>query len=289
MTYPTEELGPLRESNDLLHSPEELRRRFEEDGYLFIRGLLDRALVLRARDAILHYMAEREALVPGEPVLDGVMPKGGKTVPLLGRKEITHHEDVGRILEAPELFTFFEGLYREPITTFDFKWLRAVGNEKYTGSHYDVVYMGRGSKRVHTVWIPFGDVPIEHGTLAICEGSHRLPEFERLRRTYGAMDVDRDHMQGWFSEDPKEILDTFGGRWLTADMEAGDILTFGLYTMHASTTNTTNRFRLSCDVRFQPAAEPVDERWSGPNPKGHFGWSGKDPVPMHVARARWGV
>ena len=57
--------------------------------------------------------------------------------------------------------------------------------------------------------------------------------------------MDRDRTEGWFSEDPEEIRDRFGGRWLTADVRAGDIITFGLYTLHGSTNNTTNRFRLS--------------------------------------------
>jgi ectoine hydroxylase-related dioxygenase (phytanoyl-CoA dioxygenase family) len=150
--------------------------------------------------------------------------------------------------------------------------------------------MGRGSERVHTVWIPFGDTPIEHGTLAICEGSHRLPGFQKLRETYGRMDVDRDNVQGWFSDDPLEILDNFGGRWLTTNFQAGDVLTFGLYTMHASTTNTTNRYRLSCDVRYQPASEPMDERWGGDTPKGHYAWQREGSVvSMEEARAKWGV
>jgi hypothetical protein len=47
------------------------------------------------------------------------------------------------------------------------------------------------------------------------------------------MDVDRDHVEGWFSDDPREITEKSGGRWLTTNFSPGDILTFGLYTMHA--------------------------------------------------------
>ena len=66
-----------------------------------------------------------------------------------------------------------------------------------------------------------------------------------------------------------------------------------MYTMHASTTNTTDRWRLSADVRFQPASEPVDERWVGENPMGHYGWQEKNidrPTKSFAeARAEWGV
>jgi hypothetical protein len=98
--------------------------------------------------------------------------------------------------------------------------------------------------------------------------------------------VDRDRTEGWFSEDPEEIRERFGGRWLTADVRAGDIITFGLYTLHGSTNNTTDRFRISCDVRYQPASEPMDARWGGDSPTGHYG---APAIPMAQARKRWGL
>ena len=289
MEYPSAVFGELTDSSPLLGDREALRDRFDQDGYLLLRELVDPQKVIAARERIMEYMAEKEALVPGTPAMEGVMPKDGKTVNLMGPNPATREPAVLRALEAQELFEFFTDFYGEDPLTYDYKWLRAVGNEKFTGSHFDVVYMGRGSRNVNTVWIPMGDIPIEHGTLAICEGSHRAPEFERLRATYGQMDVDRDNIQGWFSENPEEILDKFGGTWLTTDFKPGDILTFGLYTLHASTTNTTNRFRLSCDVRFQPKSEPADERWIGSNPKGHYAWSKTPGITMAEARERWGV
>ena len=289
MEFPEPTFGYLKESNDALGDVVELRRRLSSDGYLFVRSLINRDAILSARNTVLEYMAEREVLAQGTAVLEGVMPKGGKTINLLGKRGITHQRDVLRVLEAPELFSFFSGLYGEDPSTYGYKWLRAVGNEQFTGAHCDVVYMGRGSERVNTVWIPLDDIPIAKGTLAVCEGSNHLDGFAKLRETYGRMDVDRDHVEGWFSNDPIEILDDFGGRWLTADMKAGDLLTFGLYTMHASTTNTTNTFRLSCDVRFQPESEPMDERWVGDSPRGHYSWMKEPTVTIEQARKQWGV
>ncbi|MEZ4620676.1 MAG: phytanoyl-CoA dioxygenase family protein [Caldilineaceae bacterium] len=188
---------------------------------------------------------------------------------MMGRKGIAHHEAVQAVLESDELFAFFATYFGEPALTFTYKWLRAVGNEQYTGAHYDYVYMGQGSPNLHTVWIPFGDVNIDQGTLAMCVGSNRLLAFERLKQTYGRMDVDRDQTEGWFTKDPMEIVEKFGGQWATTDYQAGDVILFGMHTMHASTTNLTNRFRLSCDVRFQPASEPADKRWIGDESTGH--------------------
>ncbi len=285
------ELGPLRDSSDCKGDAKALRKRLMEDGYLYMRNVLDREEVLEARRAILSYMAEHEGLEPGARPLDGVMGQYGKTVPMLGRPPITHHPAVKQVLESSALFDFYKHIFGSPALTYDYKWLRAVGNEEATGCHMDHVYMGRGSKRLMTCWVPFGDLPIEQGTLAICKGSHNEPGFEKLRNTYGKMDVDRDNVAGWFTMNPREITDTFGGRWLANDVRAGDLITFGMHLMHASTTNITDRWRISCDIRFQPAEEPADQRWIGQAPGGHHR-SPEAPaqaVPIEEARKKWGV
>ena len=141
--------------------------------------------------------------------------------------------------------------------------MRGVPKDQYTGAHVDWVYMGHGTSNLLTCWVPVGDIPVEMGTLAVCEGSHRLPEFARLRETYEKMDWERDNLDGsgWFTDDPAEITHLFGGQWKTADFAAGDILLFGMATVHMSTPNTTRQVRISADVRWQPAAEPVDPRY----------------------------
>jgi ectoine hydroxylase-related dioxygenase (phytanoyl-CoA dioxygenase family) len=86
-----------------------------------------------------------------------------------------------------------------------------------------------------------------------------------------------------------ELAERFGGQWATTSYRMGDVITFGMYTMHASTTNLTNRFRLSCDVRFQPESEDVDPRWVGERPVAH-GTYGQQPLkPIAVAREEWGL
>jgi hypothetical protein len=289
--YPGPSLGELTDSTDLLLDAAALRQRFERDGYLLLRGLIERERVLAARAAVFQYMSERQGLEPGSRPLDGVMGQYGKSVGMMGRRPITHQPDVQHVLEGPPLRGFFDRFFGEPCLTFDYKWLRAVGREGFTGAHYDVVYMGRGSERLMTTWIPIGDLEMEHGVLAICEGSHNSERFARLRQTYGRMDVDRDRVEGWFTNDPLEIVEQFGGQWKTTRFQAGDVLIFGMYTLHASTTNVTDRWRLSCDVRFQPASDPVDERWVGATPKAHYAWQTEPDKlkPMKTARAEWGV
>ena len=74
---------------------------------------------------------------------------------------------------------------------------------------------------------------------------------------------------GAYGADAVEVGDELGGRWLTADYAAGDLLVFCMDLMHASGDNQTERIRLSTDTRYQPAAEPIDGRWIGDDPPAH--------------------
>ncbi|MCX5661207.1 MAG: phytanoyl-CoA dioxygenase family protein [Planctomycetota bacterium] len=282
----------LRDSNALMDDVPAMHARFAEDGYLLFRNLIDRAAVLEGRQAIVTEMAAQGTLKPGTDPMEAIPQPGASYANLMGRKPITHQPAVRNVLENKNLFGILEKYFQQPVLTYDYKWLRAVRPPDNTGAHFDVVYMGRGTTtNLRTCWIPFGDVPIEHGTLALCVGSHRLPGFQKMRETYGKMDVDRDRVKGWFSNDPAEFVDKCGGKWQTTNFSAGDVLIFGMYTLHAALNNTSDRYRISCDVRYQPAADPVDDRWIGENPKAHYAWYSEPEkmVDMAELRAKWGV
>ena len=90
-------------------------------------------------------------------------------------------------------------------------------------------------------------------------------------------------------ENKFEMVDKFGGQWRTSEFKMGDVLIFGMYTMHASLNNMSPKFRISADTRYQRADEPVDERWVGENPPAHYAWNEGVPVQMDEARTHWGV
>jgi hypothetical protein len=279
-------LGTLRESNDLMGDMPALRQRMAQDGYLLIRRLHDPARVKAARLVVMDNLNANGQIDRAFPLDDAVIAPSARGSFLGGSKAITHTTGFLGLVEAPELMQFFSDFFGAPALTFDFKWLRAIGHGDSTGAHYDIVYMGRGTQNLYTLWTPLGDAPFEKGPLAILSGS---PGFERIRQTYGQMDVDRDHVTGAFSDDPLDMIERYGGRWLTTEFEIGDALIFGMFTMHGSLTNITNQFRLSCDTRYQRADEPVDERWMGENPIAHYAWMKGETVPMEDARKRWGV
>ena len=73
--------------------------------------------------------------------------------------------------------------------------------------------MGRGSRRLTTAWIPWHDIPLRTGGVAVVDRSHSLPGYRRVRQTYGEQEV-----HGMLSSDPLECIGFDpAARWLTAD------------------------------------------------------------------------
>jgi hypothetical protein len=264
--------APLRESNDILADAESIRARMADDGYLFFRNLLDRDEVLDARKFIMQKLADRGDLDPNFPLMDGV-PAPNKELHFEPKLADKTNLPLQKVLYSGAMIKFFERFLGGPILHFDYTWLRCVSPGLGTASHCDIVYMGRGTKNLYTAWTPLGDISTQMGGLMVLEGSHKI---DRLRKTYGQHDVDEycinrppKKFGGWLSPNPAQIRKSLGGRWLTADFRAGDVVIFTMFTVHGGLDNQSDRIRLSSDSRYQLASEPADERWIGETPPGH--------------------
>jgi hypothetical protein len=275
----SEALGCLRNSSDLLNQADVLHLRMQEDGYLYLPGLLNPEAVWQVRQEIAAQLATEGCLAPGSPVLDCVAKPGLK---MSFRPDLAaQSQALKNLLYSGRMMEFYRLFLGDEIRHFDFTWLRAVAPGKGTYPHCDIVYMGRGTDAVYTTWTPLGDVSLEMGGLMILEQSHRL---DRIKNSYGRRDVDsycgnRKDAQlyasgekGWngaLSKNPVSLRQRYGGRWLTAEFKAGDVLIFGMFTIHGSLDNHSRQIRLSSDSRYQLASESIDERWVGKNPIGH--------------------
>ena len=69
-------VGFLRDSSDASTDFDELRRRFSDEGYLSMRGYLDRDEVLAARASLTERLGAAGVLDPAYPAIDGVCLPG---------------------------------------------------------------------------------------------------------------------------------------------------------------------------------------------------------------------
>ncbi len=282
-----EMFGLLQDSNALLDDPVALRAFMATEGYLYLKGVLDTTTIRAAHLIMAERLAERGHVDVSHPIEDCV---AAPTTKVQFMPDLSHaNEPLKAVLYDGPMIQIFETLLNAPVRHFDFTWVRAVAPNRGTPPHMDVVYMGRGTKQLYTAWTPMCDIPISMGGLLVLERSHL---HERLNNGYGSKDVDEfcenkvgsDYEEmggggnirpgGWLSDNPVKLRNALGGRWLTADFEAGDVLIFSVYTVHTSLDNASNRIRISTDTRYQRADQPIDERWIGEHPIGH-GKAGK--------------
>jgi ectoine hydroxylase-related dioxygenase (phytanoyl-CoA dioxygenase family) len=270
-------MGWLRES-----APDEpfeaLTVRFSHDGYLFLKGFLDRASVLDQRRRAFAHLNLAGLLRPGaDPVLglcaDAPAERGEVNRRLM---EYVRSAAFESFCMTPRLWQFMDRFVGGLSYLHKRKILRHTlpHQPSSTPAHYDLIYLRGGTDRLVTAWIPVGDVPLEMGGLVYLEGSHTVgvameAEFTRENAALPAAErisaYNRNMTEGgWVSKDLPDMAQKFDTRWLVANYEAGDIVLHSPFMIHAATLNESREgiIRLSTDIRYQNVGDEVDARWN---------------------------
>jgi hypothetical protein len=267
-------LGTLRDSTALVGNGTLLRSRLEQDGYVFLRGVVDRDDVMAARREIFERLVAMDEIEP--PAIEGIATGRSRRRELAGDlgafwQSVNEGPDLRRVSHGPRMHELMQTIFGEPARPHDFMFLRPGVVGRSTHLHYDFPFFARGSSRIHTVWLALGEVPVTDGPLVVLEGSNKYSDLiDRVRAIdYESKDSPVVQMLG----DTVEFVEQRGSRLLTTDFRAGDLVVFSMFSMHGTLDNhsSVGRVRLSCDVRWQPAADPIDPRYFGANPGGTTG------------------
>ncbi len=247
-------MGTLRDSSPIMADPVALRREAGEWGYLFFRGLVAPAAVMRLRERVLPWCAKYGWLAPGYPPNDAVAQEGVEinaygsqdAVGFLG--DVLTMPEFTQLGDDPAILAVVGHLCRGPVQTRRGDVCRVFApRSPETAAHQDRFYV-RDAPDLWTVWLPLGECPRSLGGLAILRGSHHAGlmahDGERGAPLTGGLDGDAG--------------------WATADYRCGDAVLFHGLTVHRGEPNrTANRLRLSVDYRYQPASDAgsaIEER-----------------------------
>ena len=281
-TVPAELCGGLRESS-LLDSDDVLQQRLEQDGYLFLRSALDQDKVLAAREEIFQRMVEVDEIAV--PAVDGIATGRSCRADVADDltafwKSVSEGAAIRGLAHGKRTREVMDRIYGEPSRPQDYMWIRPRKPGWSTGLHYDHPFFVQNSDRVFTAWIPLGEIPLCDGPLMLVEGSNAFDDLiSGMRAKDGDVEKSPEYAKevAFFSEewdrDPIEFAEERESRLLSEHFHVGDLLVFNMTALHGSLDNHSSigRVRLSCDVRFQPASVPIDERYFGPNPSGQEG------------------
>ena len=210
------------DSGALANDGPRLRARLRRDGYALLRGFLDARAVEKARAVALEALAELrpEAFVSNPSArAKGLLRPDARALGLLARQDVAARAEIRDVTECDALFRLAARVLfsaddaddadatKGRAMTAAYKWLRAVAGGEFTGVHTDRVFLGGGSARLVTVWIPLGDVRVADGALMVAAGSHADATFAGVRRTYGASAAGPDGARsGWLTDDAAAVL-----------------------------------------------------------------------------------
>ena len=135
--------GWLRPSDSLTADPEALQARLEQDGYLFVPGVLDREAVRAGRLELLARVQAAGALDPAYPMEDGVLRPGAEELGL-AQSYPASSETLMSVLRRERMLSFFAGILGGEVRAYDFVWLRDQPRSHGVKPHCDVVFMGGG-------------------------------------------------------------------------------------------------------------------------------------------------
>lgn len=214
------EVARLKRSDPTLPT-EELRRRYADDGYLFLKGLLPRRDVLQARDDYFQFLSPSGLLRDGTAPVAGIYDsaKDVALFPGIGVGRVDDAADsqnmtaefVRRALDAHGQDWYSERLCSHPVLQ-DFMahftgWnantrrlertlLRNnIPGTKAIGVHYDQIFLRYGEPTSVTVWVPMGDIGITGGGLMYLENG-LLPDVVATVSTPDPADFSKDIHSG---------------------------------------------------------------------------------------------
>jgi ectoine hydroxylase-related dioxygenase (phytanoyl-CoA dioxygenase family) len=263
---PPADLDPIVSSSDLLGDPERLRRRFQEDGYLYLPELVPRPRLQALQAEIFAICRERGWFAPESTSIERDEPR---IVPVNeGEPEFFEVYDAVQRLESFHSLAHDDailGVMRVILDETAFPHPLSIcrlmfpdNNEAATPPHQDYPN-NQGTTELYTCWMPLTDCPIELGGLSLLPGSHRhglLPLAFALGPGKRTAVV------------PDELVDR---RWVGGSYRVGDALIFHSLLLHRSLHNRTKRMRLSVDYRYQSVQGALTEQVLHPHYR-RFTW-----------------
>lgn len=224
----------LMDSTHALGDREALTRIWEEHGYWFFRDVLDREATTALRD---EYMRELKALELVDADSTDPFWNGRPIENFPATFRTLHQRKVWqKFVREPRINAFFEDVLDDAVYWIPMDYYRIVAPNKnatsdaYLGLHQDG--MSNPGVEFVTCWMPLTDIDDKVGGLVIAAGQEK--------RGYMAFaDGKAGFTDGPIPEDS----------WSTADYRLGDVVIFTRTMPHYGRSNTSDRFRLSLDIR----------------------------------------
>ena len=248
-------LSPMIDSTSDVEDASSLRERMHSEGYLFFDRLVDPQRALKVKEDIMailraNYIIEDDGAQ--DPMWSGG-PQPTEAEYMAAYDKVVRLESFQKLAKSPEIVAVLEAVCEEPIHVWEQQLVRLVYPNPETasasgiGAHQDGdPKLGYKAGRFYTCWISLMHIDATIGGLAVAPRSHTLGLLKSAGSvSSSAKDVESDD----YGLDASEL------DWAAADYGPGSAVIFANRTAHRGLPNHSDRIRLSCDFRYQPASD----------------------------------
>jgi ectoine hydroxylase-related dioxygenase (phytanoyl-CoA dioxygenase family) len=240
-----------------------LRERYDRDGYLIVRGVVDRDLASEA-SAHVDWLCRRHPELRPEQLGHQLVADDPFWVRLVGDDRLL---DVAEAFVGPNIALFASHYIAKP---------------PHTGQavlwHQDGAFWPLEPMSVVTLWLAADEVTTENGCMRVIPGSHR----HQLEGTRSRKDV-ANVLGAEIDVDPSLIDDS---QAVDIELHPGDVEVHHPNIIHGSHANTSDRWRRGLTIRYIPTSTRIVTEGRWPSALLLRG----DPVPgvnEYVARPRY--
>ena len=247
----------------------DVKKQYDNDGYMIVRGVIDQELIEEARDHI-KWLLEKNPHLP---------PEGLDTF-LVGDDPFWL-----RLVSDTRLLDCVEPILGKDIALFASHYIaKPPKTGKAVGWHQDGSYWPLEPMEVASVWLALDKVNEENGCMYVLPGTQheRLRNTEEMRPAEGTVLGNELDMSSFKLETLTNIK-----------LNPGDVSIHQPSLVHGSNENTSERWRRGLTIRYIPTSTKVTN-WDHPGPwlmrgSGEGGKNDYQPFPEFDAERHFSI
>jgi len=226
---------------------QQLKKSFDDDGYVVIRGFLGGPALERLKRELDRYIRERAPELPRADVLYED-PNSSETLKQLARMK-QHDTFFAEQIHKPEWVNLAESLLADKVVPQELEWFNKPPKlSKPTPPHQDGYYFMLEPNEAATMWLALDPVDESNGCMRYLAKSHR-----RGLRPHGSTKV------VGFSQGISDYGDRDRKAEVPIHAVPGDLLVHHALTIHRADANGSNRHRRSLGLIFYAARARQDK------------------------------
>jgi hypothetical protein len=250
----------ILDSSSYLENISTLKDMLIDDGFIYLKNFFKKEEILDLREYYFELFPENTILKNGTSNREGIS-SGKKFNVVYGSEDhpaykFVRSEKLKKFIKSKKLSILISQLAECKTKRLKRIVIRHLykGSRSSAKAHRDSQW---STGNVLSSWIVLGDCPVDSGGIVYLEKSNKL-KLEKIKPHFPKYSGTK-----WITDDLKDLSDKLKKRWCYTNFQAGDLIIHDPDVIHASLDSNNDYMRLSIEVRFIPAIDTPDSKWTG--------------------------